>query len=549
MKFRIKTAIVTTLCLACCLALPGCEQKAEKKADSGNSLSGYLSFLDSEPVLADPQRISEKYTVVLNVFDRLVEEKEVDGQNRLVPSLADSWEISPDGLVYVFRLHPGVTFSNGSALTAEDVGFTLQRIITHPDSQARNRNMVMSIQGAEELRKGMTDKLAGFKIIDDHTFTVTLSYPCVTFLEWLTTPGASILDKETTLKAGKTFGQTPETTIGTGPFVLTDWKRQKGILMKANPKHWAGPPKCDGLNMQFYAESSPMRQMFLNGELDILDLDKLGIDAEYFIRGDIYRKNVIRGHRVGISYIALNQSVQPLQDVRVRKALQLALDRKALLHAAISNRGILENGIFPRGLKGYNPALPEIPFDPDKARQLLQEAGYGNGFDLTIGYSAGTAQRVKDMLKLTAAMWKKAGVRASLMEMDNKAFLERRRKGELACYTGTWSADFNDPDNFISEFFGSWENTLDRSLCYPDQEVMKRITDARSIVDPEARIREYRQLEKKIVQEDAAWIPLYSGFHFFVVNDRVNGFHVRWNGWSSNRYADVAVKAETARGK
>ena len=547
MKFRIKTAIYAALCLACCLILPGCDRTAEKKADTVADMSGYLSFLDSEPVLVDPQRISEKYTVALNVFDRLVEEKEVDGHNRLVPSLADSWEISPDGLVYVFRLHPGVTFSNGSALTSEDVGFTLQRLISHPDS--RNRNLVMSILGAEELRKGKTNKLAGFKIIDDHTFTVTLAYPCATFLEGLTTPGASILDKETTLKAGNTFGQTPDTTIGTGPFVLTDWKRQKGILMKANPKHWAGAPKCDGLNMQFYAESSPLRQMFLNGELDILDLDRLGIDAEYFLRGDIYRKNVIRGHRVGISYIALNQSVQPLQDVRVRKALQLALDRKALLHAAISNRGILENGIFPRGLKGNNPALPEIPFDPEKAKQLLQEAGYGNGFDLTIGYSAGTAQRVKDMLKLTAAMWKKAGVHASLLEMDNKAFLERRRKGELACYTGTWSADFNDPDNFISEFFGSRENTLARSLCYPDQEVMKRITDARSIVNPEARIREYRQLEQKIVQEDAAWIPLYSEYHFFVVNDRVKGFHVRWNGWSSSRYSDVSVKAETARGK
>ena len=547
MKFRIKTAIYAALCLACCLILPGCDRTAEKKADTVADMSGYLSFLDSEPVLVDPQRISEKYTVVLNVFDRLVEEKEVDGHNRLVPSLADSWEISPDGLVYVFRLHPGVTFSNGSALTAEDVGFTLQRMITHPDS--RSRNLAMSIQGAEELRKGSTDKLAGFKIVDDHTFTITLAYPCATFLEGLTTPGASILDKETTQKAGNTFGQTPETTVGTGPFVLTEWKRQKGILMKANPKHWAGPPKCDGLNMQFYAESSPLRQMFLNGELDILDLDRLGIDAEYFIRGDIYRQNLIRGHRVGISYIALNQSVPPLQDVRVRKALQLALDRKALLHAAISNRGILENGIFPRGLKGNNPALPEIPFDPEKAKQLLQEAGYGNGFDLTVGYSAGTAQRVKEMLKLTAAMWKKIGVRASLLEMDNRAFLERRRKGELACYTSTWSADYNDPDNFISEFFGSRESTLARSLCYPDAEVMKRIADARSIVDPEARIREYHQLEKKIVQDDAAWIPLYSGYHFFVVNDRVKGFHVRWNGWSSNRYADVTVKAETARGK
>jgi ABC-type transport system substrate-binding protein len=237
-----------------------------------------------------------------------------------------------------------------------------------------------------------------------------------------------------------------------------------------------------------------------------------------------------------------------LQDVRVRKALQLALDRKILMQTAISNRGILENGIFPRGLKGHNPGLPEIPFDPAKARQLLQEAGYPDGFDLTISYSDTTAQRVKEMLRLTAAMWKKIGVRASLMEMENRSFLNRRNHGELACYTGTWSADYNDPDNFISAFFGSRENSLGRSLCYPDEAVMKRVVDARSIVDPEARIREYRFLEKKIIQDDAAWIPLYSGYHFFAVNERVNGFHVRWNGWSSNRYADVSIKAEADRG-
>lgn len=533
--------------MACCLLAAGCGQKENKTTDTRTEVSGYLSFLDAEPVLADPQRISEKYTVVLNVFDRLVEEKEEDGRNRLIPSLADSWDISPDGLVYTFRLHPGVTFSNGSALTAEDVSFTFHRLISHPES--RNRDLAMSILGAKELREGKSDKLAGFKVIDDHSFAITLAYPCATFLEGLTTPGASILDKETTLKAGDAFGKTPEATVGTGPFLLTDWQQHKVILMKANPKHWAGPPKCDGLNMHFYEENSPLRQMFLNGELDILDMDKLGIDAEYFLRGDIYRKNMIRGHRVGISYIALNQSVQPLQDVRVRRALQLALDRKALLHAAISNRGILENGIFPRGLKGYNPSLPEIPFDPEKAKQLLKEAGYPDGFGITISYSATTSQRIKEMLNLTASMWKKIGVRASLMEMENRPFLDRRNNGELACYTGTWSADYNDPDNFIGTFFGSRENTLSRSLCYPDEAVMKRIADARSIVDPEARLREYRLLEQKIVQEDAAWIPLYSGYHFFAVSDRVKGFHVRWNGWSSNRYADVSVNTEADRGK
>lgn len=106
---------------AFCLTLSACSGPAGDKPASVRETSDYLTFLDTEPALADPQRISEKYTVVLNVFDRLVEEKEEDGHNRMFPSLADSWEVSPDGLVYLFRLHPGVTFSNGAALTAEDV--------------------------------------------------------------------------------------------------------------------------------------------------------------------------------------------------------------------------------------------------------------------------------------------------------------------------------------------------------------------------------------------------------------------------------------------
>ena len=143
---------------AFCLILSACAGPGGDKSPSAPKTSAYLTFLDTEPALADPQRISEKYTVVL-----MAEEKEEDGRNRMVPSLADSWEVSGDGLVYTFRLHPGVTFSNGAALTAEDVEFTFHRLISHPES--RNRDLAMSILGAEALREKKTDKLAGFKII------------------------------------------------------------------------------------------------------------------------------------------------------------------------------------------------------------------------------------------------------------------------------------------------------------------------------------------------------------------------------------------------
>ena len=527
---------------AVCILLCACSLPSAKKEQEQKDYAGYLRFLDREPELLDPQCISENYTVPLNVFDRLVEEEEIDGKNQLVPSLAESFEVSEDGLEYTFHLRKNVTFSNGQPLTSDDVAFSIDRLLTNPAS--RNQDVVMCIMGAEALRDGRINHLSGFDKIDDYNFRITLAYPYSAFLESLATPAASILDEKTTMEAGENFGKSVDHYIGTGPFVLTEWKKGKEIIMSANTDCWAGPPACEGLEMMFYSDNAPLLDMFMEGELDILDLDNLGLDGEYFLRGDIYRKNIVRGQRVGISYIALNQSVKPLNDVRVRRALQLGLDRRTLLQASISGRGILANGIFPKGLKGYNPDLPEIPFDQKEAKKLLKEAGYPDGFSITIACSDTSTQNEKDMLKIVASMWKEIGVDAKIDEMSDKIFKEQKRAGVLPVYTGTWSADFNDPDNFIYTFFGTLKNSFSRSLCYSDEPTIRRVQLARAIVNNDQRMKEYQDLEKKIIQEDAAWIPLYSKIHFFAVGDRVSGFHVRWNGWSSNRYDRVSVSSQ-----
>lgn len=537
-----KSLFILILTLAVSTLFSACSLKTEDKDSDIKTYSSYLRFVDREPELLDPQCISENYTVPLNVFDRLVEDEEVNGKNELVPSLAESWEISEDGLEYTFHLRRDVTFSNGQSLTSDDVAFTFDRLLTNPAS--RNQDVIMSIMGAEALRDGRINHLSGFEKIDDYNFRITLGYPYSAFLESLTTPAASILDKESTLKAGEDFGKSVENYIGTGPFILSEWKKGKEIVMAANKDCWSGAPACEGLEMMFYSDNAPLLSMFIDGNVDILDLDNLGLDAEYFLRGDIYRKNVVRGQRVGISYIALNESVKPLNDVRVRKALQLALDRRTLLQSSISGRGILTNGIFPKGLRGYNPDLPEIPFDTAKARKLLKEAGYKDGFSITIACSDTSTQNEKDMLRVAASMWEEIGVHSEIVEMSNKKFLEQRRAGELPVYAGTWSADFNDPDNFIYTFFGTKKNSFSRSLCYSDEITIRRVQEARAIVNQEERMKEYQELEKKIIQDNAAWIPLYSKIHFFAVSDRVSGFNVRWNGWSSNRYDHVSVSKQ-----
>ena len=505
------------------------------------STENFLKFVDDNPNTVDPQCTSEYYTVALNIFDRLVEIQSdpESGSSEIVPSLAESWEISPDGLTYSFRLREGVQFSNGSPLTASDVEFTLRRLLTYPD--ACNQDIAMMIRGARELSEGRVRSLPGFRAEGDYDFSLTLEQPYAPFLACLSTPGASILDEESTLEAGNAFGKVPELTIGTGPFIFQEWTPGFRMLLSANPDCWSGPPRCEGLYIQLLSDSEAQRLLFERGDLDILDLDNLGNEAEFFVHGDIYQDNLREGPRVGISYIALNQSVEPLGDVRVRRALQLSLNRQLLLDAVFGGRGTLENGIFPHGLIGFNPDLPEIPYDPEEAVRLLAEAGYADGFTLPISYPDNSTTTMRELLTLVASMWQEIGVRTLTLEVPEEEFMAQRKSGALACYSNTWSADFNDPDNFIYTFFGTPEHTRSRSLCYPDNEVMERIRNARAIVNEAARIREYQDLERKIVQEDAAWIPLFSKQHIFVVSDRVDGFRVSWNGWSSNRYRDVAV--------
>ena len=514
--------------------ITGASQAQDPKPE--RDLSRYLVSVEDEPDTVDFQCTSIHYTIAQNVFDRLTE-TENDGQ--ILPALARSWEISEDGRVYTFHLRENVTFSNGSALTASDVQYTFERLLTHPDSC--NRDIADEIEGAEALEKGEADHLAGFHVLSDLDFTITLESPFQAFLACLSMPGASILDRETTEEAGDRFGKTPEWTIGTGSFILKEWIPGEGMLLEANKNCWQGAPACEGLDLRFITDSKELRRMFDNGEIDLLDLDEVGNTAEFYLHGDTYQDRLFSVPRIGITYIALNETIAPLNDQRVRKAMQLALNRPMLLMAVYGGRGSVENGIYPHGLYGFNPELAEIPCDPEKAGELLAEAGMPDGFDLTVSVNSSSTRWEMSVLRLAASMWEKIGIRTTISVLEESEFMRLRKSGQLACYTALWTADFNDPDNFIYTFFGDRENTTFRSLCYPREDVMERVRQARTIADPEERIREYQELEKLIVQEEAAWIPLYSRLRYYVTSERLKGISSSWNGSVKNMYRKMSV--------
>ncbi|MBQ7655519.1 MAG: ABC transporter substrate-binding protein [Clostridia bacterium] len=544
---REKRISLILICAAACIFLSACaSQPAARVAlQTGQEAefldeSRFLTVVEDEPDTVDFQCTTIHYTIALNVFDRLVENRlNPDGSVEIAPSLAESWEVSGDGKSYTFHLRENVRFSNGSPLTSSDVLYTLTRLLTHPDSC--NRDIAMEILGAPQLAAGEADTLAGFEALSDRDFAITLTQPFEAFLACLSMPGASILDEETTRAAGGRFGLDPEATVGTGHYLFKKWDRGKGILLTANPDCWAGLPKNDGIDARFIMDAEAERAMYENGELDILELDNLGPSAEYFIHGDIYQDRLYETQEVGISYIALNESIEPLNDARVRRAMQLALDRQTLLDAVYSGRGQVENGVMPHGLKGFNPDAEAIPFDPEEAKSLLREAGYPEGFDLRISVKASSIQKEKQLMTLAASMWNRVGIRAEVELLHEDDFFSRRKSGSLACYTATWAADFDDPDNFFSTFFGSRENAVFRSLCYQNEQAMERVRKARAMTDRDARTREYQALEEIIVRQDAAWIPLFSRLHYYVAGERVSAFEVSWNGWVSPRYSDIAI--------
>ena len=505
--------------------------------------STFFKLVGDNPDIVDPQCTSDYYAIPMNCFDRLVEvKKNDDGTSELVPSLAKSWDISSDGLTYTFHLEEGVKYQNGADFTASDVLYTFNRLLTYPKSV--NDDIADGIKGAQDVKDGKAKSLAetgGITVVDDHTVQFTLESPYAAFLAELTVPGASILDEDTTEAAGDQFGIDPSVTIGTGPFIFSSWTFNSEMILTANKDCWSGAPKCDGIDFKIVPDEETQRMMFENGELDLLDLDNAPSQVDYFLQSDKYKDSIVQGPRVGVYYVTFNENIEPLQDVKVRKALQMSIDRQAILDALYGGRGQLENGILPHGLIGYNADLPEIKYDVEGAKKLLADAGYADGFDLELDLSSDSDATGKNLMDILSSMWGEIGVRCTVKTIDEATLQDTKHQGELGTYSSSWSADFNDPDNFMYTFFGSDANTKFRSLNYKNEDAISRVNAARSIVDEDARIKEYQDLEKIIIQDDAAWLPLYSKEHLFVVGPGVTGFSVSWNGWSNGYYRDVAV--------
>lgn len=514
--------------------------KTDSKAKTSIDTTGFLvTSINADIQTADPDKTSKDYMVPLNIFDRLIEvEVKDDGSSELVPSLAKSWDISEDGKVYTLHLQEGVKFSNGADFKSDDVVYSLTRMLGV--TGAVNGDFVSQIDGADKVMDGSSKELSGVKAIDDYTVEITLSEPYAGFLACLSASPVCMLDKDTTEAAGDKFGIDPSVTVGTGAFKMAEWTVNDSIVLTKNDTYWGGDVSLPGVLIRVIPDSETRNMMFKNGELDILDFDYM---IDYI---DTYKKEMpdVLHHtpRVGVTYFTFNENIEPLNNVKVREAICKAINRQEIIDSLMNGVATIENGIFPRGLIGYDSSLPEIKYDPDGAKALLTEAGYTNGFDMEISVDSSSSDTTKTVLEVIASQLNEVGINATIKNYDESTWLATRKDGTLGSFMSTWTADYNDPDNFIYTFFGNEKNTKQRSLNYPDKAVMDRVSAARTIVNADERIAEYDELEKKIVTEDFAWLPMFSKEHYYGVSKNIEGFKPNWAGISDMRFVGFSKK-------
>ena len=283
--------------------------------------------------------------------------------------------------------------------------------------------------------------------------------------------------------------------------------------------------------------------MFQNGEIDILDCDDLDSSVVESTYKTAYADKIVTSNRLATTYLILNENDQYLGDVNVRKAVQMAIDRQSILDTVYSGDGNLCDGIYPKGLIGYSEENQGwLKYDPDAAKKLLEDSGYTDGeIKMELAADSSASSSVTLVLQMVQANLQAIGIDASIVSYDEASWLALRKSGEMNSFVATWTADFNDPDNFIYTFFGNDEKTKIRSINYKDEDTMKRVEEARAITDETERLAEYDALEKKIVQDDAAWVPLFGRTHLFVTSDRVAKFVPHWAGYSDFNISGVTM--------
>jgi len=432
----------------------------------------------------------------------------VDNDVVAQPQLAESWEIADDGVTYTFHLREGVKFHNGKELDAEDVKYSLERQL-NPDVGSAGRGDLTMIDTIE--------------VMDKYTLKITLKTPTGPFLAALGGRYNAVIPKDSA-PDGETLRRT---AIGTGPFMVEEFVPTEKLVLVKNPDYWEeGKPLLDKVTIQVIPDEQTILAGLRTGEIDMATLE----DAKNYLllEGD---ENLVLTRTPAIKHdtLELPPDTPPVDDIRVRQAILLGLDKEAIMEAGILGLGRTLGGMPPAMTYWSLPPeeLPNQTRDVEKAKELLAEAGYPDGFDMTLRTIVGYGTMAADA-PVIAANLKDIGINVEVETVDLGVWIEDWRNLREPITRNAWGG-FMDPDLLYYRHFHSQPEGMDFRR-WNNSAADEILDKARSSVDPAERKEYYNEIQRMLA-EDPVMIPLYSPDLLNAMQPYVKDYVQHPSGW------------------
>lgn len=516
--------LMISVSMAALLAVGAAAYQGANAAEPKQGGAMTVTFHDDIPTLDPAIGYDWKnWSMIKSVFDGLLDYK--PGTTEIVPDLAESYDISPDGLTYTFKLRHGVKFQNGREMKAADVKYSLERTC-NPKTQSPGASYYASLKGYDDVAGGKATDLSGVTTPDDYTVKIELSHPDATMLHLMALNFSYVVPKEEVEKYGADFGHHP---VGTGAYKMTEWTSGQKIVFERNKDyHQAGLPYLDKITFELGQDPVVALTRMQKGEIDI---PGDGIPPAKFVEvthDASLKSQIIAADQLQTGYVAMNVNIKPFDNVAVRQAVNMAIN-KARLVKLINGRATPANQPLPPAMPGYEKDYKGYDYNVAAAKAKLKEAGFPNGFETDL-YVMNTDPQPRIAQAIQGDL-KAIGIKANIKSQDMGTVIAAggKKDGAPMIWSGgmAWIADFPDASNFYTAILGCG-GAVDGGWnwsWYCNKALDDRAAKANSITDPAKqgeRAAEWGKIFEDVMK-DAPWAPIFNEKAYVIHSKRIAG--------------------------
>lgn len=449
--------------------------------------------INADPTTLDPASVVDVAggAIAAKIFNGLVR---LDAELRIVPDIAETWEILDNGRTYIFHLRDTAKFSNGRTVAAGDFKYSFERVLS-PQGRSPNTWVLDKILGAGAFHKGAADQVPGLEVLDKKTLRIRLERPFAPFLQLLTMAAAYVVPQEEVLRLGSDFAVHP---VGTGPFILQTWRHNTELLLKRNEAYFAGLPPLQEIRYRVIPED-----LTAVTEFELANIDVLGVPAYEYARfraSRAWRPLLTSSRGINTYYLGFNCARPPFDDPEFRRAVARAIDRETILRTFYEGRGRLASGPVPDILRHW-PA-PVLPSYTSEVRRSTHSRPI-------INFYVNADQEVVDIAEIIQWYLRKAGIEVRIKQLEWSAYKAAINKGEADMFWLSWWADYPDAENFLFPLFHSSNHGAGGNRArYTNKEVDRLIEAGQRAVDAQQRDQFYMKAEH-IIAEESPWVFMW----------------------------------------